>query len=125
MTTFYAPNGAGDLLSRYCFLEPLVSGRRVLEIGAARATGGFSAIGLAERGASAVLSIEDDGRGLGVLPRDVPKQVQFRTVAIEDLPERSFDLVVVADGAQLATHPERLAAIAALLSPRGFLTTAL
>lgn len=65
MTSFFAPHGAADLLSRYSFIEPLLAGRRVLEIGAARATDGASALALAERGAAAVLSVEDDGEGFG------------------------------------------------------------
>ena len=49
MGSFYARNAAGDLLARYSFLEPLLEGKRVLEIGAARATDGGSALFLAER----------------------------------------------------------------------------
>ena len=40
MASFYARNGAGELLARYSFIEPLLEGRRVLEIGAARASAG-------------------------------------------------------------------------------------
>src|SRR6266542_729247 len=126
MTSFFAPHGAADLLSRYSFIEPLLAGRRVLEIGAARATDGASALALAERGAAAVLSVEDDGEGLGRAAELATHPfVQFRAAALEDLPQRAFDLVLVADGAPLAANPERLAALAALLSPKGHLVTAL
>ncbi|HTT70837.1 MAG TPA: methyltransferase type 11, partial [Anaeromyxobacteraceae bacterium] len=126
MTSFYAPNGTGDLLSRYSFIEPLLPGRRVLEVGGARATEGASALDLAERGAAAVLSVEDDGAGLGRAAELAQHPfVQFRAAALEELPQHAFDLVLVADGAPLATNPERLAALAALLSPRGYLVTSL
>ena len=126
MTSFFAPHGTGDLLSRYSFIEPLLAGRRVLEMGAARGTGGASALALAERGAATVLSVEDDGGGVGRAAElaDHPF-VQFRGAALEELPQRAFDLVLVADGATLTVNPERLAALAALLSPKGYLVTAL
>src|SRR6266568_3009493 len=126
MGSFYAPHGAADLLSRYSFLEPLLSGRRVLELGAARLTDGASALALAERGAAAVLSVEDDGLGLGrAAELSAHAFVQFRAAALEDLPHRAFDLVLVADGASLAASPERLKLLAELLSPRGYLVTAI
>ena len=126
MTSFFAPNGAGDLLSRYSFIEPLLTGRRVLEVGAARRTDGRSALALAERGAATVLSVEDDGGGLGGAAELASHPfVQFRTVPLEELPRNAFDLVLIPDGAQLATSPERLAALAALLSPRGHLVAAI
>src|SRR5271170_1338911 len=100
MTPFFAPNGVGDLLSRYSFVEPLFAGRRVLEIGAARMTDGASAVALAERGAAAVLSIEDDGEGLGQAAElGVHPFVQFRGAPLEELPPNAFDLILVADGA--------------------------
>ncbi|HVI73827.1 MAG TPA: methyltransferase type 11, partial [Anaeromyxobacteraceae bacterium] len=126
MSSFYAPHGAADLLSRYSFIEPILGGRRVLEIGAARATDGASALALAERGAAAVLSVEDDGLGLGRAGElSSHPFVQFRAAALEELPRRAFDLVLVADGAALAASPERLAALAELLTPRGHLVTSL
>ncbi|HET9599463.1 MAG TPA: class I SAM-dependent methyltransferase, partial [Anaeromyxobacteraceae bacterium] len=126
MASFFAPHGAGDLLARYSFIEPLLAGRRVLEIGGARGTDGASALALAERGAAAVLSVEDDGLGLGRAAEAASHPfVQFRAAPIEELPQNAFDLVLVADGAPLAANPERLAALAALLSPKGHLVTAL
>ncbi|MFL5271943.1 MAG: class I SAM-dependent methyltransferase, partial [Anaeromyxobacteraceae bacterium] len=126
MSSFFAPHGAGDLLSRYSFIEPLLAGRRVLEIGAARRTEGASALLLADRGAAAVVSIEEEGDGVARASAAVHHPfVQFRTGSLADLPRKAFDLVLVADGAPLAASPERLAALAELLTPRGHLVTSL
>jgi SAM-dependent methyltransferase len=126
MASFYARNGAGDLLARYSFIEPLLGGKRVLEVGAARATGGGSALFLAERGAAAVLSlepVEDDlaaAREAGHHPF-----VQFRAGAPEALRPGTFDLALVADGAALARSPETIAALRRLLAAGGRLVTAI
>ena len=66
MASFFARHGAGEILARYSFIEPLLTGRRVLELGAAAATGGASALLLAERGAAAVLSLIESGEALAM-----------------------------------------------------------
>src|SRR5215212_529234 len=98
MASFYARNGAGDLLARYSFLEPLLAGKRVLELGGARATDGGSALFLAERGAAAVLSLEAAAEDVAVA-REAGHHpfVQFRAGEERDLPAGAFDLVLVAD----------------------------
>src|SRR5512138_1066845 len=103
MPSFHARHGAGDLLARYSFIEPLLEGKRVLEVGAARATDGATALFLAERGAAAVLSIEEAEADLAAA-RDAGHHpfVQFRAGPPEDLRAGTFDLVLVADGAPLA-----------------------
>ena len=60
MTRFYARNGAGDLLARYSFIEPLLPGKRVLELGGVASTAGASALFLAERGAAAVVAVDEE-----------------------------------------------------------------
>jgi hypothetical protein len=126
MTSFFAVHGAGDLLSRYSFIEPLLAGRRALEIGAARRTEGASALLLAERGAAAVVSVEEEADGVARAVEAVHHPfVQFRAGGLGDLPKKAFDLVLVADGAPLAASPERLAALAELLTPNGHLVTSL
>lgn len=126
MGSFHARNGPGELLARYSFLEPLLEGRRVLEIGAARATDGGSAMFLAERGAAAVLSIEADeadiaaARGAGHHPF-----VQFQAMAPSALRPGTFDLVLVADGSSLVVNPDEAAGYRRLLAPGGRLVTAL
>src|SRR6266511_2045517 len=125
MASFYARNGAGDLLARYSFIEPLLEGKRVLELGGARATAGGSALFLAERGAAAVLSLEPNEEDLGAA-REAGHHpfVQFRSGAAKDLRQGTFDLVLVADGAALARAPETLAALRRLLAAGGRLVTA-
>src|SRR5512138_2743316 len=126
MSRFFARNGAGDLLARYSFIEPLLPGRRVLEVGAAGASAGSTALFLAERGAAAVLSIEEDPAAIEEAAREAQHPfVQFKAAAVEALPQKAFDLVLYADGLGLAADPGRVAAIARLLAPRGRLVTAL
>src|SRR6266545_3682891 len=111
MASFYARNGAGDLLARYSFLEPLLAGKRVLEMGAARATDGGTALFLAERGAAAVLSLEPNEGDLAA-SREAGHHpfVQFRAGAPEELRGGTFDLVLVADGAAMVGWVLALAA---------------
>lgn len=127
MQPFHAPGGSGEILARYSFLEPLVVGRRVLELGAAAATGGITALALAERGASAVISVDDDeGAVARAAAASAHPFVQFRSASgLAELPAGTFDLVVVQDGAALAASPDRVAELARLLSPRGHFATAL
>jgi len=126
MSRFYARNGAGDLLARYSFIEPLLPGRRVLEVGAAGATAGATALFLAERGAAAVVSVEEDLAAIEAAGREAQHPfVQFKAASIEALPEGAYDLVLCADGAALAADPARVAALHRLLGPRGRLITAL
>jgi chromosome segregation ATPase len=125
MAPFYAANGAGELLPRYSFLEPLLDGRRVLELGAAGATDGASAVFLAERGAAAVLSVDEpEGVERAAQAAHHPF-VQFRAVDPASLPRGAFDLVVIADGAGLATDPTRVAELKGLLADDGLLVAAI
>ncbi len=126
MAQFFARNGAGELLARYSFIEHLLEGRRVLEIGAAAATQGASALLLAERGAAAVLSIEDDEDALaGARAAGHHPFVRFEATAIEALKPGAFDLILLADGAPVAEDPARLLALRRLLADGGHLVTAL
>jgi SAM-dependent methyltransferase len=127
MQPFHAPGGSGEILARYSFLEPLVAGRRVLEVGAVASTGGLTALALAERGASAVLSLDSDEDAIATASRASGHPfVQFRSASTAaELKAGTFDLVVVQDGAALAASPDRVAELARLLSPRGHLATSL
>jgi chromosome segregation ATPase len=125
MAPFYSANGAGEILPRYSFLEPLLPGRRVLEVGAAGATDGASAVFLAERGAAAVLSL-DAAEGVERAAQAAHHPfVQFRSSDPAALPRGAFDLVVLADGAALAADPARVAELKALLADDGLLVAAL
>jgi chromosome segregation ATPase len=126
MVPFYARNGAGDLLARYSFIEPLLDGSRVLEVDAAGSTEGATALFLADRGAAAVLSIDAEGDPLEAARRAASHPfVQFRSAALEELPAGAFDLVLVADGGALAADPARVAALRRLVARGGHLVTAL
>jgi chromosome segregation ATPase len=126
MRHFFAANAAGDLLPRYSFVEPLLSGKRVLEIGAASRTDGASALFLAERGASEVLSIDDEAQGLGRAASAVRnKAIRFKVANISELDKGKFDLVLLAEGTTLAVDEKAVAALRALLAPGGFLVTAI
>lgn len=125
MASFFARHGAGEILARYSFIEPLLTGRRVLELGAAAATAGASALLLAERGAAAVLSLAEGealstARAAGHHPF-----VRFDDASLESLPAGAFDLVLLADGAALADDPARLTGLRRLLAAGGHLVTAI
>src|SRR5512142_3096259 len=126
MASFYARTGAGDLLARYSFIEPLLEGRRVLEIGAARATDGASALFLAERGAAAVLSIEPQEADLEAARRAGHHPfVQFHAALPQSLRAGAFDLVLLADGSSLASAPDQVPELRRLLAPGGRLVPAI
>ena len=126
MVPYFARHGAGEILARYSFIEPMLDGRRVLELGAAVATGGASALLLAERGAAAVLSLVERGasleevRGAGHHPF-----VRFDDAPLESLPEGAFDLILLADGAPLADDPALVTSLRRLLAEGGHLITAI
>src|SRR5512143_1718937 len=108
MGSFHARNGPGELLARYSFLEPLLEGRRVLEIGAARVTDGASALFLAERGAAAVLSIEpEEGDLEGARRAGRHPFVQFQAMLPDALRAAAFDLILLADGSSIAAAPQQ------------------
>ncbi|HEU4384151.1 MAG TPA: methyltransferase type 11 [Anaeromyxobacteraceae bacterium] len=125
MAPFYSANGAGEILPRYSFLEPLLQGRRVLELGAAGATDGASAVFLAERGAAAVLSLDAPEAVERAAQAAHHPFVQFRSMELASLPAGAFDLVVIADGSALAADPGRVAELRALLAEDGLLLAAL
>ena len=126
MASFFARQGAGELLARYSFIEPLLAGRRVLELGAAAATGGASALLLAERGAAAVLSLVEGAEALAQA-RSAGHHpfVRFDDASLGSLPSGAFDLILLADGAPLADDPARLTALRRLLAEQGHLITAI
>jgi SAM-dependent methyltransferase/chromosome segregation ATPase len=126
MGSFHARNGPGDLLARYSFLEPLLEGRRVLEVGAARETEGASALFLAERGAAAVLSVEANDEALAAARKAGHHPfVQFHALQLSTLKAGTFDLILLADGSRLAESPDELANYRRLLGPGGRFVTSI
>src|SRR5439155_14805316 len=90
------------------------------------ATDGASAVFLAERGAAAVLSIDTNTEVLEHASRASHHPfVQFRHADPAELPQRAFDLILVADGAALCADPAQVAALKRLLVPSGYLVAAI
>jgi hypothetical protein len=126
MRAYHAAGGPGELLARTSFVEPLVAGRRVLELGGAAATAGASARALVDRGAASVVAADDDAEGLAAAAASSPHPaVEYLELRGGELPAGPFDLVLVHAGAPLAAAPEQVAALAARLAPGGHLVAAL
>ena len=128
MTTFYQPLGASELLPRYAYLEALLPGRRVLEVGALGSTRGKSAAFLRAKGAKHVLALDADPDLVEEVRRAWASDpdLSFRAGRVEDLGEEErFDLILVADAAPLVRVPSTLDRVAKLLSADGFLVLGL
>jgi SAM-dependent methyltransferase len=124
---FYQPLGACEVLPRYAYLETLLPGRRILEVGAVAATSGRSAAFLRARGARRVLAIDSDPAAVDAARREHSADPDLRFFAgrLEDLSEAPFDLALVADAAPLIRLPSSLDLLARLLSPDGHVFLAL
>jgi len=124
---FYQTLGASELLPRYAFLEPLFTGRRVLELGAVAATGGRSAALLRARGAKRVTALDADPLAVDLARRAYPSDPELSFVAgrAEDVSNGPFDLVLAADAAPLVRQPSVLESVARLLSSEGYAVLAL
>ncbi|HZY03387.1 MAG TPA: methyltransferase domain-containing protein, partial [Anaeromyxobacteraceae bacterium] len=98
----------------------------MLEIGAAAATQGASALYLAEHGAAAVVSVDDDPEALARARAECGHPfVQFLEIRIPELARGAFDLILLADGRHLAGQPGRVAELKALLARLGILVAPL
>ncbi|MBI5543864.1 MAG: class I SAM-dependent methyltransferase [Deltaproteobacteria bacterium] len=117
----YQPLGAGEVLPRYAFLEPLLAGRRVLEIGAAASTVGRSAAWLRSHGARSVLALDSAPAAVDAARREQASVPDLRFLAgrLEDVQGGPFDLVLVADAAPLLRAPAALDLLVRLMSPEG------
>ncbi len=126
-TAFYQPSGASELLPRYAFLEGLLAGARVLEVGAAAATGGRGASFLRSRGAQSVLSLDSDPAAVAAVQKELASDpaLRFQAGLIEDLADAAYDLILVADAAPLVRAPSTLDRLARLLSKDGHLALGL
>jgi hypothetical protein len=109
-TTFYRALGASELLPRYAYLEPLIDGARVLEVGAVASTGGRSAAFLRERGARLVLAVDSDPELVERAQRAYASdsELRFRAAGLESLEPGAYDLVLVADGGPVLGDLEAL-----------------
>jgi SAM-dependent methyltransferase/chromosome segregation ATPase len=107
-------------LPLYVYIEPLIGGRRVLEIGSA---GGAGADYLAGHGAARVLSLDVDPSSVErARARHRRANLEFR--AVQSLADpgalgESFDLVIVPDGESLVRRGDAVAAWKQLLADGG------
>jgi SAM-dependent methyltransferase len=121
MSSFYGWSGPSELLPRSIFLKPLVTGRRVLELGTVALTGGATAVALLRLGARTVTAFDEDAAAVERAREEHRGSgVSFRTGRADELPERSFDLVLVEDAARVIA-PGAAAALGRLLAPTGHL----
>ncbi|MGI5865750.1 MAG: methyltransferase domain-containing protein, partial [Myxococcales bacterium] len=128
MTRQSSTGAEAEILPRYLFLEPLLAGARVLEIGAVALTGGRGAKLLLDRGAAYVLALDADEQAVDKARANLGLRregLHFRTGSEKDLPAESFDLVILADGAGLLAETTRLGALKRLLTRDGRLVVSL
>lgn len=120
-TPFYLAQGASELSCRYAFLEALIAGKRVLEVGAVASTGGRSAAVLRARGARRVVALDADPGAVEDARRRHAgdPELQPRAGRLADLEDGPFDLVFVADAAPLVRVPSELDLLARLVAPDG------
>jgi len=116
---------ADEILARHRFLDPLLPGARVLELGAVLATGAESARALQDRGAASVVSVDRDPEALRRAAQEGGGPgLHFREAAGEGQADAAFDLVLVHDPSWLFDEPG-LFALQRLLAPGGHLFLAL
>jgi chromosome segregation ATPase len=109
--------GGSELLPRYLLLEPLLKGRRVLEVGALGAIGTLGAELCLERGARAVVSVGSLEDLAGHARPDLPAAIELHT--LDEVPaEDRFDVIVLHDAAALLT-PGGTASFRERLAPGG------
>lgn len=111
-----------ELLPRYAFLQAMIRGARVLEVGALEGTGGKSAVILHDRGAASVVSLgEGAAKAQG---RHGGPGLTFRAGGLEALPPSSIDLALIHDAGMLLADGA-LEALQRVLGPGGQLVAAL
>ena len=94
--------GGSELLPRYLLLEPLLKGRRVLEIGALGPIGTLGASFCLERGAKTVVSSGTHEEIARRTRTDLPEGVELR--ALEEIAAADrFDVIVLHDASSLLT----------------------
>lgn len=117
--------GLSELLPRYLYVEPLIAGRRVLEVGAVAATQGESARFLLDRGASQVLAVDSQAAAVGAASARFGREVLSYSVAPTPSLDRGepvgFDLILIADLEPFVVEPEALTALIKWLNPDGSL----
>jgi SAM-dependent methyltransferase/chromosome segregation ATPase len=106
-------------LPLYAYLEPLLAGRRVLELGSG---GGAGAAHLAAHGAIEVLGVDTDAANVDrARARYDAPNLTFRQVAslLDVAATRPFDVVLVPDAEALLRRPEAIPALGRHLADGG------
>jgi len=122
MTTPVFTAQLGGLLPRHLFLEPLLAGARVLELGALPIAGGASATALHDRGAASVVTLDPDAEAVENARRAFGGPgLRFSSDPLASLDAACFDLVV-AHGASWLDAIDELCRV---LAPGGRLALAM
>jgi SAM-dependent methyltransferase len=119
MSEISAKEVFGRRLPLYAYLEPLMDGRRVLEIGAGLGAG---AAYLSGHGAAEVVGVDTDVALVErARARNGAANLTFRAVGslLEVVPGAPFDVVVVPDCEALLRRPEAIPSLGRMLAPGG------
>ncbi|AKU91920.1 class I SAM-dependent methyltransferase [Vulgatibacter incomptus] len=112
------------IFARQLFLQPMVRGARILELGAIGACGGTSALALHDRGAASVVSVDRDPASAVAAQREHGGPgLRFEPEGLGSLPAARFDLAVVHDPSWIFDEGG-LAALRDALAPGGRLVVA-
>src|SRR4051812_10814914 len=106
-------------LPLYTYLEPLLAGRRVLELGTGTGAG---AAHLATHGAVAVVSVDTDEAAIErARARHGALNLTYRLASnlLDVVPGAPFDVVIAPDAEALLRRPEAIPSLARLLVPGG------
>ncbi|MCI0570116.1 MAG: hypothetical protein L0Y66_05135 [Myxococcaceae bacterium] len=110
-----------EVLPRYVYLESLIAGRNVLELGAAAETAGRSARFLRDKEAARVVSLDSDAARVARLQAGAGAGLEFRSSDLRTLEPGSFDLIIHHQGTALVEDPTTLSALKGLLTREGHL----
>lgn len=114
--------GPSELLPRYLFIQGLIAGGRVLELGAVSSTRGRSAHFLRDLGARSVVAWDADAAGVEQAKKAFEDpDLHFVACAFEELAGAKFDLVLVGDLADCVRRPRLISQLRGLLSVGGCL----
>jgi SAM-dependent methyltransferase len=119
MSEFTAKEVFNRRLPLYAYLEPLLAGRRVLELGSGTGEG---AAYLATHGAAEVTAIDTDGAAVErARARHAAPNVSFRVAGglLDVVPAAPFDVVIVPEAEAVLRRPDAVPALARLVAQGG------
>jgi SAM-dependent methyltransferase len=119
MSEFSAKEVFSRRLPLYAYLEPLLAGRRVVELGSGTGEG---AAYLAAHGAAEVIAIDTDGAAVErARARYNAANITFRVAGglLDVVPAAPFDVVVVPEAEAVLRRSDAVPALARLVAPGG------